>query len=87
MRLLVGHVSYNGAGSTAAIKPVTVSVSFNGGKTWQQATLTGSGGSYTATWPNPASAKGTDPSLRVTATDALGGSITQTITSAYTIAR
>jgi hypothetical protein len=87
MGLTVGHVSYNGAGSHAAIKTAAVWVSFNDGKTWQQATLTGTNGHYTVRWANPASAKGTDPDLRVTATDALGGSITQTITNAYTIAK
>ena len=49
--------------------------------------MTGSAGDYTATWPNPASARGTSPEIKVTAADAAGGSITQTITAAYTIAK
>jgi hypothetical protein len=85
--LTVGHLNYDGAGSHAAIKSAAVWVSFDGGKTWERVTVTGSDGHYTARWTNPASAKGTDPALRVTATDALGGSITQTITNAYTIAK
>lgn len=66
--------------------PVTgasVSVSFNGGKTWQAAHVSGHGGHYTATFAAPAGAKVT---LRTRATDAAGGSITETITSAYQVA-
>jgi hypothetical protein len=48
--------------------------------------VSGSCGRYTVSWPNPASARGTDPAIRVIATDALGGSITQTTFNAYTIA-
>jgi hypothetical protein len=86
LRLRVGHTSYDGAGSDAAITSAAVSVSFDGGTTWQRATMAGSAGQYTATWPNPASARGSDPEITVTAADAIGGSITQTVTSAYTIA-
>ena len=86
MNLLAGHVSYDGAGSRAPITSAAVSVSFDGGATWHEAVVRGFGGHYTATWPNPAAARGTDPEIRVTATDAIGGSITQTITHAYTIA-
>jgi hypothetical protein len=86
LHLRVGHVSYSGAGSHAPITSATVWVSFDGGKTWQKASLTGSAGNYTATWPNPASAHGTSPEIKVTAADAAGGSITQTIADAYTIA-
>jgi hypothetical protein len=82
----VGHVSYNGTGSTARITFAEVFVSFNKGQSWQQAKMTGTAGHYTATWPNPASARGTSPDIKVTAADNAGGSITQTITSAYTIA-
>jgi hypothetical protein len=86
LRLRVGHVLYDAAGSKAVITSAAVSVSFDGGATWQPAAMAGSAGQYTATWPNPASARGTDPEIKVTAADAIGGSITQTITSAYTIA-
>jgi hypothetical protein len=85
MQLSVAHVSYDGAGSGAPVTSAAVWVSFDGGRSWQRATVTGSGGRYTATWRNPASARGTDPAIKVTARDALGGSITQTITRAYTI--
>ena len=87
LHLRVGHVSYNGAGSHARITSAAVWVSFNGGRSWQRASLTGSAGDYTASWPNPASARGTSPAIKVTASDAVGGSITQTVTAAYTIAK
>jgi hypothetical protein len=86
LHLRVGHLSYNGAGSHAAIRSAAVWVSFDGGKFWRRATVTGSDGRYTATWPNPAAAALTSPDIMVTASDAIGGSITQTVTSAYTIA-
>ncbi|HEV2374319.1 MAG TPA: hypothetical protein VGS19_19440 [Streptosporangiaceae bacterium] len=85
MGLRVGHISYDGAGSRAAITAAAVWVSFDGGTTWQRATVTGFSGRYSVSWPNPASARGTEPAIRVTASDALGGSITQTIFNAYTI--
>ncbi len=88
LELNVGHLTYDGRGSHAPITSAAVSVSFDAGKTWQQARVVkiGAFGSYDAFWTNPASAAGTSPELRVTATDALGGSITQTVTAAYTIA-
>lgn len=84
--LNVSHLSYDGLGSTAAIKSAAVSVSFDGGKTWKAATVIGAGGTYVALWQNPKSAAGTSPTIKVTATDAIGGSITQTATDAYRIA-
>jgi hypothetical protein len=87
LHLRVGHVSYGGAGSQAPITSAAVSVSFDGGKSWRRATVAGSGGNYTASWPNPVSARGTSPQLKVTAADSIGGSITQTITGAYTITK
>ena len=84
--LNVSHLSYDGLGSRAAIKSAAVSVSFDGGKTWQPATVFGLAGTYVALWQNPKSAVGTSPTIKVTATDAAGGSITQTTTNAYTIA-
>ncbi|WP_225850474.1 hypothetical protein [Streptomyces sp. HPF1205] len=83
MDLTVGHLSYDGQGSRAAITSAAVSVSFDGGATWQPATLAGTGGTYHATWKNSGT---TAPSLKIGATDAAGGSLTQTVTDAYTIA-
>jgi hypothetical protein len=87
LQLGVSHVGFDSAESHAAITSATVSVSFDGGKTWQPATITGSGGQYVAAWDNPSSAQGTSPELKVSATDAIGGRITQTIVDAYTIAK
>lgn len=84
IRLDVGHLTYDGAGSRAPITSAAVRISFDGGTTWQQAALTGRAGQYTATWDNPTA--GGTPTLQVTATDAAGGSITQTVTAAYTVA-
>jgi len=84
LALNVGHISYDGYGSHSPITSASVSVSFDGGKTWQQAHVTGHAGRYQAAWPNR-SAKGSMPMLRVTATDAGGDSISQTISNAYTI--
>jgi hypothetical protein len=88
LELNIGHLTYDDHGSHAPITSASVSVSFDGGTTWQQARVVkiGDFGSYDAFWRNPASAAGTSPQLRVTATDAAGGSITQTVTAAYTIA-
>jgi len=85
LHLQAGHASYDGRGSTATITSAQVSVSFDGGKTWHTAHLTGTAGTYTATWPNPAAGPGVIPTLRVTATDSAGNTITQTVTSAYTL--
>jgi hypothetical protein len=58
-------------------------VSVNGGQSWQAATVTRHGaGRYAAAF---AAAAGTRVSLRVRATDAAGGSITETIPAAYQV--
>jgi hypothetical protein len=87
MTLDVSHLSYDGRGPRARITSATVSVSFDGGATWQPAAVFGASGHYWALWQNPRSAAGTSPALKVTATDAIGGSITQTVANAYTIAK
>jgi hypothetical protein len=79
----IGHLSYGTFGSNAAITSAKVSVSFDGGTTWQDAATHGARGHYDAHWANPAA--GSHLTLRVTATDALGGSISQTITDPYTV--
>lgn len=81
----VGHQSYQGQGSHAAITGATVSVSYDAGKTWVAATVVPTGGGhYLAAWPNSAP-KGSMPWLKVTATDAVGGAISQTVADAYSI--
>ncbi|WP_370364374.1 hypothetical protein [Catenulispora sp. GP43] len=82
--LTVGHQSYGKAGSQAAITGATVSVSYDKGATWTAASVVPAGqGHFAVLWKN--GAKGATPWLKVTATDALGGSITQTVANAYTI--
>ncbi|NUR60691.1 MAG: hypothetical protein HOV87_18825 [Catenulispora sp.] len=83
--LTVGHQSFDGIGSQAAVTGVTVSVSFDSGKTWSDAHVAQTGcGRFEVHWKN-AAPHGTTPWLRVTARDAIGGSISQTVQNAYTI--
>ncbi|NUR61793.1 MAG: hypothetical protein HOV87_24500 [Catenulispora sp.] len=85
LELTVGHQSFDGVGSHAAATGATVSVSFDGGRTWTAAHTVRTGGDrFEAQWKNTAP-QGTTPWLKVTATDAVGGSISQTIDNAYTI--
>jgi len=81
--LNVGHMSYGGVGSKAHVDSAKVSVSFDNGATWQDVPTHGGDGTYAAHWRNPA--PGSPVELRVTATDCLGGSITQTVTNPYTV--
>jgi hypothetical protein len=76
----VGHLQLAAA---AGITAAAVQVSLDGGKTWHAATVTGSRGTYRAVFTAPAGAYVT---LRVTAADAAGGRIAETITRAYKIA-
>lgn len=62
---------------------MTVQVSFNDGKTWTKATVTGSAGTYHARYTAPASRRVT---LRVTAVTT-AGQVSETITRAYATAR
>lgn len=80
VRLSVGHLQLAKA---SKITSVAMSVSFDGGKTWHKARITGAGGSYAAVFNAPAGALVT---MRTAATDAAGASITQTITNAYQVA-
>jgi hypothetical protein len=78
--LTVGHLQL--------VKPIAVtraalSVSFDGGKTWQQARVTGRNGSYQAVFTAPA---GAYVMTRTSAQDAAGGSVTETITRAFQVA-
>lgn len=77
----VGHLQL---ASAPHITGVRAQVSFNGGVSWQPASVTRpGGGQFRAAFAGPAGAFVT---LRVTATDAAGGSITETILRAYKIA-
>ncbi|MFL6077819.1 MAG: hypothetical protein ACJ73S_31030 [Mycobacteriales bacterium] len=68
------------------VTAVTVEVSYDDGQTWTPATVTGSGSQFTATYTTPDPA-GTDGyvSVRTTATDAAGDSVTQTLIRAYAL--
>jgi hypothetical protein len=74
----VGHIQ---PAMASAIAGARVSVSFDGGKTWHAATVTRTGATqFCAVFTAPA---GMSVTLRTTATDAVGGSITETIDGAY----
>jgi hypothetical protein len=80
--LTVGHQQ---PGASPAVRGATAQVSFDNGKTWQQATVTAQGsGQFQVGYSAPAGAAVT---LRVSARDAAGGSITETITRAYGVAQ
>lgn len=81
--LNVAHLSYGTVGSHAPITSAKVAVSFDNGATWKDVPALGAAGIYLAQWRNPAA--GSPVQLRVTATDSLGGSITQTVTNPYTV--
>lgn len=80
IRLQVGHLQL---ARPAQVKAASVQVSFDSGKTWHQAHVTGRSGNFTATFTAPAGAK---VSLRTAANDAVGGHISETILSAYQVA-
>jgi hypothetical protein len=81
----VGHL----AGATnVAVTKLTVQMSFNGGSSWQKAALTPVGsGQYKVSFTVPAKTK-TDGfgALKLSATDAYGGTLTQTISRAFAVA-
>ncbi|HZM77979.1 MAG TPA: S8 family serine peptidase [Candidatus Limnocylindrales bacterium] len=67
----------------AGINTITVQYSTDDGATWQNATVTGSGPNRTATVTNPGTSGYV--SLRATATDWAGNSVTQTTIRAYRV--
>jgi hypothetical protein len=76
--LTVGHIE---PGAPVKVTGAKVQVSFDGGHTWQAATVTPAGsGRFTVSFTAPA---GADVTLRTSATDAAGGSLTETIQDAY----
>ncbi|MFD8495668.1 hypothetical protein [Amycolatopsis sp. NPDC059657] len=84
--LTVGHLQQAAA---SAITGVTTQFSLDDGATWTDAAVTGQGdgkfrAAFTASFPNFGSGY---VSLRVTAQDAAGGAITETITRAFQVAR
>ncbi|MGC4762179.1 S8 family serine peptidase [Micromonospora sp. DT46] len=66
---------------SARVAALTVDVSYDGGKTWQRARIRGGGDGWTATVRHPA---GTGHvSLRATARDTAGNTVTQRVIQAY----
>lgn len=82
--LTVGHLQ---DAATPAITGATVQFSTDGGTTWQDATVTGGAGKYRAafTVANTTGHGQVPADLRVTATDAAGGSISETTTDAFVV--
>jgi hypothetical protein len=77
----VGHLQ---AAAAAAVTGATAQYSLNDGQSWRRATVTPAGsGLFQLGFDAPA---GTDVTLRVSARDAAGGSITETIVRAYGVA-
>ncbi|MFL6074513.1 MAG: hypothetical protein ACJ73S_14055 [Mycobacteriales bacterium] len=83
MELTVGHT----AGAPAVpVRAATAAYSLDGGATWSPATVTDQGhGRYRVTWNLPASAAGSKVSFAVTAADAAGDTVRQTVTDAVTV--
>jgi hypothetical protein len=78
IRISAGHLPL---APDPAITKLAVLVSFDGGQTWHAARVTGgAGGDYTATFAAPA---GSLVTLRTSAADAAGGSVSETITNSY----
>ena len=66
--------------ASSAVKKASVSVSYDDGATWQPATVAlGDGHHVTATWPVPASTKAGYLALRLSATDAAGATLDETV--------
>jgi len=75
------HVGHLQLGGSAAIKGATARVSYNDGDSWAPASVTAQGGGrFTITFNAPA---GVDVSLKVSASDAKGGSISETLIRGY----
>jgi hypothetical protein len=82
--LTVGVGHFQPSATTAAITAVRVQVSYDNGATWQDAAVTRqAAGTFAAAYTPPATARLV--SLRVTAADASGTTITETIWGAYMI--
>jgi hypothetical protein len=80
VNLQVGHLELARA---ALVTRAAMSVSFDGGKTWHLARVTGRDGHYRAAFNAPA---GAFVMMRTTARDAAGGSVAETITRAFQVA-
>jgi len=80
LQVFAGHLPL---ATSSQVTGVKVAVSLDGGTTWHPAQVSGGAGRYTAVYPAPA---GTMVSLRTSAADAAGGTVTDTLINAYRIA-
>ncbi|WP_410604648.1 S8 family peptidase [Amycolatopsis sp. lyj-90] len=71
------------AGVTGTVRQVTAEASFDGGETWHRQPVVGSGEHRQAFVVAPLFSSSPFVSLRLSATDSGGGSVTQTIINAY----
>ena len=78
VQINVGHQAL--LASPPAVTTVAALYSTNGGASWRPASVTGSGGTWHASFSAPS---GSYVSLRVAAADAAGGTLTETITRAF----
>lgn len=78
--LAVSVSHFQPSATAASVAKVGVQVRFGAGAAWQPARVTGSGGAWTAVFTAPA---GATVSLRTSATDTAGSSVTETLTGAY----
>jgi hypothetical protein len=79
LKVTAGHLPL---AKVAKITRAAVQVSYNDGRTWHKAQITGDAGRFRATFAGPAGAWVT---LRTHARDAAGATITETITRAYRV--
>jgi hypothetical protein len=82
------YVSHLAGAANAAVSSLTAAVSFNGGTSWHKAAVTAEGdGRYALAFTVPAAAQ-TDGfgALRLSASDAYGGTFSQTIQHAFAVA-
>ena len=77
------RVGYQQLSHGSKVTRASVRVSFDRGKTWRAAHMTGRDGNYRAVYPAPA---GSDVTLRVSAANAAGSTVTQTTVNAYRVA-
>lgn len=76
-----------GTTTGAAVTQAKVEISYDGGSFWTKATTTPRGkDTFAARWTNPDTSAGKDVTLRITATDAAGDRLVQTVVNAFTVA-
>jgi len=80
------HIDHAPGAATSTIRTAGLQLSFDGGKTWRSAPLITLGhGQFRAVLVNPRTQAGHWASLRVTATDAAGGKLVETVANAYSV--